>query len=102
MSISNRELLAKIQYPETDGKPMGETDFHIKLIVDISEALRNFFILQPDVLVDTGRTLRLLNPATGEFLLTPEEEAAARQQAEARADRLAAKLREMGIDPDEL
>jgi len=231
MSISNREPLATIHYPETDGKPMGETDLHIKLIVDLSEALRNFFMRQPDVyvsrdlllyyepgntrkfvvpdvfvvrgvmkgdrrvyklweegkppnvvieissretknadlnrkfhlyerlgvteyyvfdpeyryvkpplrawrlsgggyvevavihkgggrvssgelgleLLDTGQTLRLLNPATGEFLLTPEEEAvmrreeaAARQEAEARADRLAAKLRELGVDPDKL
>ncbi|MGH9940128.1 MAG: Uma2 family endonuclease [Blastocatellia bacterium] len=235
MSVSNRELLAAIHYPETDGKPMGETDLHIKAMVDISEALRNFFARQSDVyvsrdlllyyvpgntrkyvvpdvfvvrgvskgdrrvyklweegrppnvvieissretkkadldrkfhlyeqlgvaeyyvfdperryvkppfrawrlsggkyveiavingrvssdelgleLVDTGQTLRLLNPATGEFLLTPEEEAAARreeaaarqeeaaarQKAEARAERLAARLRELGVDPDEL
>jgi len=221
MSVSNRELAATIYYPETDGKPMGETDFHIKLIVDISEALRNFFMRQPDVyvsrdlllyyepdntrkfvvpdvfvvrgvnkryrrvyklweegrppnvvieissretkkadpnskfdlyerlgvaeyyifdpeyryvkpplrawrlsggkyveiavingrvssdelgleLVDTGQTLRLFNPAAGEFLLTPEEEAAARQQAEARAELLAARLRELGVDPDKL
>ncbi|MCI0390510.1 MAG: Uma2 family endonuclease [Acidobacteria bacterium] len=239
MSVSKRELAATIFYPETDGKPMGETDLHIKLIVDISEALRNFFLRQPDVyvsrdlllyyvpgnarkfvvpdvfvvrgvnkgvrrvyklweegrppnvvieissretknadlnrkfdlyeqlgvaeyyifdpeyryikpplrawrlsgdgyveiavihnergvrvnsdelgleLVDTGQTLRLFNPATGEYLLTPEEEAAARQEeaaarqeeaaarqeAEARVARLAAKLRELGVDPDKL
>jgi Uma2 family endonuclease len=228
MSASNRELAAAIYYPETDGEPIGETDFHIRLIVDISEALRNLFIRQPDVyvsrdlllyyepgntrkfvvpdvfvvrgvskgdrrvyklweegrppsvvieissretkkadlnskrdlfeqigvaeyyvfdpeyryvkpplrawrlnggkyvevavingrvrsdelgleLVDTGLTLRLFNPATGEFLLTPAEEAAARQQetaarqqAEARAEILAARLRELGVDPDKL
>lgn len=242
MSVSKRELEATIHYPETDGKPMGETDLHIKLIIDISEALRNFFMTQPDVyvsrdlllyyepgntrkfvvpdifvvrgvskgdrrvyklweegrppsvvieissretkkadlnsklhlyerlgvaeyyvfdperryvkptlrawrlsdgkyveiaaangrvrsdelgleLVDTGQMLRLLNPATGQFLLTPEEEAiarqqeaaarqreaaarqqeaAARQEAEARAESLAAKLRELGVDPDKL
>lgn len=38
-------------------------------------------------LVDTGETLRLFDPPTGLFLLTPEEEAAARQQAQARAVR---------------
>jgi Uma2 family endonuclease len=228
MSVSKRELEATIHYPETDGKPMGETDFHIKLIIDLSEALRNFFRRQPDVyvsrdlllyyepgntrkfvvpdvfvvrgvsksdrrvyklweegrppnvvieissretkkadlnskfnlyerlgvaeyyvfdpeyryikpplrawrlsggryveiavangraqsdelgleLVNTGQALRLLNPATGQFLLTPEEEAvarqeadAARQEAEARAEHLAAKLRELGVDPDKL
>ncbi|MGH9755710.1 MAG: Uma2 family endonuclease [Blastocatellia bacterium] len=51
MIVSKRELAATIHYPETDGKPMGEADFHIKLIVDISEALRNFFVRQPDVYV---------------------------------------------------
>jgi hypothetical protein len=45
-------------------------------------------------LVDTGRALRLFNPGTGELLLMPEEEAAARQQAESRAELLAARLRE--------
>ena len=34
-----------------------------------------------------GRALRLHDPATGEDLLTPEEESAARRDAEARADR---------------
>lgn len=67
-------------------------------------------------LVDAGRTLRLLNPQTGLYLLTPEEEAEALQktairaeqaeeraeQAEERAALLAAKLREMGIDPDKI
>jgi hypothetical protein len=44
--------------------------------------------------------------ASGELILTPSEEAAAAQarvtQAEQRAERLAAKLRELNIDPDEL
>src|SRR5581483_5969668 len=41
-------------------------------------------------LVNTGKTLRLLNPQTGQFLYTPPEEAAARSQAEARAAEAAA------------
>ena len=74
-------------------------------------------------LVETGDTLRLADPRTGEFLLTPaesyvraaveanarqaaeaarEQAQAARQEAEQRADRLAAKLRELGLDPDQL
>ncbi len=74
-------------------------------------------------LIQTGDTLRLAVPRTGEFLLTPAEsyvraaaeanarqaaEAApvqaqtARQEAEQRADRLATKLRELGLDPDQL
>ena len=46
-------------------------------------------------LVNDGTNLRLLNPQTGEFLRTPAEESS-------RADRLAAKLRELGLDPDNL
>lgn len=45
--------------------------------------------------VDRGQTLRLFNPQTGRFLPTPEEEAA-------RATLLAAKLRELGADPDQI
>jgi Uma2 family endonuclease len=44
-------------------------------------------------LVDTGQTLRLYNPQTEQFLPTSQEETE-------RAERLAAKLRDMGIDPE--
>ncbi|MGH9833316.1 MAG: Uma2 family endonuclease [Blastocatellia bacterium] len=67
-------------------------------------------------LVNTGQILRLFDPQTGRILLTPEEEAEARleaatqaeqaeeraEQAEERAALLAAKLRELGIDPDQI
>ncbi|HEX4946646.1 MAG TPA: Uma2 family endonuclease [Blastocatellia bacterium] len=60
-------------------------------------------------LVNTGETLRLYNPRTKEFLLTPTEtyaraaeEAARANEEAARAARLAAKLRELGVDPDQL
>ena len=46
--------------------------------------------------------LRFYNPATGKTLLTHEEEVAARQAAEEKAQRLSAKLRELNIDPDSL
>jgi Uma2 family endonuclease len=39
-------------------------------------------------LVNTGETLRLYDPVSEEFLLTPEEEAAARRQAEAELKNL--------------
>ncbi|MEM6520845.1 MAG: Uma2 family endonuclease, partial [Cyanobacteria bacterium P01_C01_bin.70] len=52
--------------------------------------------------------LRFYNPATGEKLLSHGEAEAARQTAEAarqaaedRAERLAAQLRALGVDPDE-
>ncbi|MCF2148453.1 Uma2 family endonuclease [Desmonostoc muscorum LEGE 12446] len=46
--------------------------------------------------------LRFYNPATDQILLTHEEEVAVRQAAEEKAQRLAAKLRELNIDPDSL
>ena len=67
-------------------------------------------------LVNDGATMRLYNPQTGGFLRTLAEEAAARKQAETgaeqeasarqdaedRAAKLAAKLRELGLDPEQL
>lgn len=60
-------------------------------------------------LIHLETRLRFINPQTGEYLPTEEEETEARlvaeeraAQAEDRSTRLAAKLREMGIDPDQL
>jgi Uma2 family endonuclease len=46
--------------------------------------------------------MRFYDAATGRTLLTYEEQAAARQAAEEKAQKLAAKLRELNIDPDAL
>src|SRR5262249_24203826 len=43
-------------------------------------------------LVIVGETLRLLDPLTGTFLLTPDEEAEARTRAEAEVERLRAEI----------
>ncbi|MEH2172139.1 Uma2 family endonuclease [Nostoc sp.] len=58
-------------------------------------------VLGLELRLEAGK-LRFYNPATGQILLTHEEEAAARQVAEEKAQRLAAKLRELNIDPDSL
>ncbi|MFW9262049.1 Uma2 family endonuclease [Nostoc sp. CALU 546] len=58
-------------------------------------------VLGLELRLEAGR-LRFYNPATGQILLTHEEEATARQAAEEKAQRLAAKLRELNIDPDSL
>lgn len=72
-------------------------------------------VLGLELRLEAGR-LRLYDPATNQKLLILEEEVvarqraetekqqaeAARQQAEERAQRLAAKLRELNIDPDSL
>jgi Uma2 family endonuclease len=38
-------------YPDSDGKPMGETDFHIAAIIWLREALQDAFADVPDVYV---------------------------------------------------
>jgi hypothetical protein len=60
-------------------------------------------------LVHTEATLRLYNPYTKEFLLTPAEgyaravaEAACAEEDAVCAAHQAAKLRELGLDPDQL
>ncbi|OUL33865.1 hypothetical protein BV372_15200 [Nostoc sp. T09] len=65
-------------------------------------------VLGLELRLDEGK-LRFYDSVTGRKLLTHEEEVAAReaaeeaqQQAEQRAQRLAAKLRELNIDPDNL
>ncbi len=226
MSARQQDILRPIDYPESDGQPMGETDKHRQLMIDLIESLKIWFATDPNVyvsgnlmcyyeenqpqksispdvfvvrgtakqerrvykfweepapnvvleissrktrkedlgkkkdlyawlgvreyfvfdpeyklqpplrafrlrgqelieeivrqnrvsshelgleLVNDGSTLRLWNPVTREFLRTPAEsyaqaeaEATARQAAEHRADRLAAKLRALGLDPDQL
>ncbi|MEH2254156.1 Uma2 family endonuclease [Nostoc sp.] len=58
-------------------------------------------VLGLELRLEAGK-LRFYNPVTEQILLTYEEEAAARQAAEEKAQRLAAKLRELNIDPDSL
>ena len=41
----------EIFYPESDGKPMGETAFHINLITNLFQTLKIFFSQQKDVAV---------------------------------------------------
>jgi Uma2 family endonuclease len=53
-------------------------------------------------LVNAGKTLRLLNPLTGQYLLTPREEAAARRLAEERAARAEAELEELRSELEQL
>jgi Uma2 family endonuclease len=42
---------SEIFYPESDGRPLGETDFHITAILTLLEALRHFFRRSLDVYV---------------------------------------------------
>ena len=41
--------LLEIEYPTSDGKPMAETDFHRKIMVDQIETLDHHFAADPKV-----------------------------------------------------
>lgn len=51
MSTAQRELLKTIEYPESDGEPMAETQVHAELMIDLRFALRNFFRDDPQTYV---------------------------------------------------
>jgi hypothetical protein len=40
-----------VHYPESDGKPMGETDVHIDALIYLREALRDYFRDDPQTYV---------------------------------------------------
>ena len=68
--MTNRNLITNLQtaerplafegedvfYPETDGRPMAETDKHRDLMVELIESLKNFYAEDPEVYV-TGDLL---------------------------------------------
>lgn len=43
--------LPEIEYPESDGQPLGETDFHFTTIILLVQALRDYFADHPQVYV---------------------------------------------------
>jgi Uma2 family endonuclease len=55
MSVRKQVPIATIEYPETDGEPVAETDVHIHLMFALNFALRNFF--RNDVNVYVGSNL---------------------------------------------
>ena len=51
MSLTNPAHAISTLYPESDGKPMAETDIHRQLLSDLVFTLETFFQNQPDVYV---------------------------------------------------
>ena len=51
MSLRREDAVTTIYYPESDGKPMAETDLHAQLIIDLRFALKEFFRDDPDLYV---------------------------------------------------
>ena len=50
-----------IEYPTSDGKPMAETEFHQKVMIDLIQILTRYYLDSPDTYV------------AGNMLLFPEE-----------------------------
>lgn len=48
---SSPQKTRRISYPDSDGKPMAETDVHADVMTDSKEALRGYFAKRPDVYV---------------------------------------------------
>jgi Uma2 family endonuclease len=54
MSVSTKPLPGTTKdplYPDSDGEPMGETDFHIAALILLRETLKLYFRARPDVYV---------------------------------------------------
>lgn len=51
MSLRKEDQLFTIDYPESDGEPMAETDVHYRLITDLRFELEQFFRDESDVYV---------------------------------------------------
>jgi Uma2 family endonuclease len=51
MSVHKRVPITTIEYPETDGKPMAETDVHRQLMMTLIFSLERFFQSEPNVYV---------------------------------------------------
>ncbi len=43
--------IPKIEYPESDGQPIGETDFHFTTILFLVQMLRDYFANEPQIYV---------------------------------------------------
>ena len=56
-------------YPETDGKPMGETDIHIAQIIDLLFALTRYFREDPQVYVAADLLLYYVEGDPKEFVV---------------------------------
>jgi len=57
MSLRQPVPTSEIEYPETDGQPMAETDVHAQLMMSLRFALANYFRDEPEVYVSSNLLL---------------------------------------------
>lgn len=60
-----------IEYPESDGKPLGETDRHRQLIFDLIHALTTFFLRVKDVYV-SGDLMMYYEEGNPQKVISPD------------------------------
>ncbi len=51
MSYAQHAAVRAVEYPESDGKPMAETDTHARTIIQLRESLDEYFLNDPEVYV---------------------------------------------------
>jgi Uma2 family endonuclease len=61
----------EIEYPTSDGEPMGETDLHRDMMIDLIESLKQHFRPQPDVYV-SGNILLYYEQGNPRACLSPD------------------------------
>ena len=85
----------ELLYPSSDGKPMAENKVHYRWITTIEGNLESLFAEDPMVFVAADMNW---HPVPRSH--PPKEMEKERERD--RADLLAAKLRELGLDPDKI
>ncbi len=66
-----RNVYGEIDYPTSDGEPMGETDLHRQMMVDLIEALRLYYRDVPDTYV-SGNILLYYEEGNPQAHLSPD------------------------------
>lgn len=61
----------EVYYPESDGKPMAETDVHRDLMIGLIESLKDFFRDQPEIYV-SGNLLVYFRPGDPRACVAPD------------------------------
>lgn len=71
MSLRKEDQLFTIDYPESDGEPMAETDVHYRLMTDLRFEREQFFRSEPDVYV-SGNILLYYVEGNPKKCVTPD------------------------------
>jgi Uma2 family endonuclease len=94
--MSDTETLQRIRYPETDGKPMAETDLHRRIMMALIHALEEFFRNDPQVYV-AGNLLMYYEEGVPSSCCAPD---VFMVRGVSKGDRRTYKLWEEGTTPD--